>query len=643
MKPEKKNKRIIKVINNYSIKGLTILLILLTASKCGDEKSSIKPVDMGCKQVTFNVRINDDDDDQNGSKDLNDTPVKGEDDLVPLKFSHPTAKTVRIYKIHILGDGIGVLWGKSNKEGKLTPTDDVPVILPVPSTIYFEGVKVSNPTKDVCFEYHYFEDETDLKPLCGGSACATIYAIESVVYKAVAGNPLSNNPNVGRGQRIFSGKRTMADPITHETVSVEVQITPVIKGVEIHFQSFDVDDPSSALAPVDNEGKKQDNRGTPIEGKFGNGKSQTSAITNANGIAVVQFSVTFQPGDNFKAVASCSKGPFKDMKAKQNDRTAARVVDAAGKTILSGGPPSHTKVTSLLTVWRKLNMELNSMMAPGATQNNHSGLIAGVTPLVGSMVEILLDKELEDSDQYEGGLLRAGGADYYVLANRDPFFSNEIITIYLVGAQVAPTVGTAYTIWDDDMPPTAFPPTLVLQPIVPYTLPSYPDISHMSATFHPAYVDPVVLLTINPATAPFKKNIDGVSDARAAVVPFFVNANSNSFWVTHLIGCFQSYENDDLDPDISLPGGRTTPINGPEKDPVEGVTPSNEPNNFSCIFKEIFRESGSNESHVVAHETAHQFGAKHGDGGIMKVQLGGFASTQFTPITLNRIRNTVKP
>ena len=612
-------------------KGLIIQLSLLFATVC-EGQGSISPVEMTCDQIKFNVCLNDDNDNGNTGNDrpdLDEQSVPDEDDLIPLKFNHPSAKVVKIQKINFLGDGRGALWKDKTKGTQLKPTDANPVVLPLPVTVYFEGTRVSNPLEDICFEYHYFKDASDQNPVCGGSACATVYAIESVEYRPISGSPLGTNPNAGGGKRIFPGRPSMTGT-TQEVVHVEAKIIPVIEGIEIYFKTFDVDDPSSRSAPVDNETQQQDNRGTPKEGRLGGSGPLASAKTDKEGRARVEFSSTFQPGDNFRAVVSCSNRYLdQDLKAKQNDGNAARIEDKGKIIIPNGGRASHAKATGLLTVWRKLHMELDSMVPPDKLQNSVSGTIQDVArgTLPNSYL-IMLSQLFDKTDRYEGGVLRVGAVDYHVIESLRRRGAQEEVTILLAPGQTAAANGASYTIFDDDL--NAWPAR-------------FPNTGHMATAFRPAYVDPVILN--QAATVPFVENIANAMDLRNAVSGSFTHTNSNEFWVTHLVSCFQPHEDFDLDPDPILPAGRTFAINNAET-PIEGLTPILRPDNLSGIFEEVLRETASNASHVVVHEVARQFGAQPADGGIMTVRRGlpsAFGGTSFTPTTLDRIRDAKSP
>jgi hypothetical protein len=197
--------------------------------------------------------------------------------------------------------------------------------------------------------------------------------------------------------------------VLQNSVRVRATITPAVSGVTVFFRSIDVDDPSANGQPVDNEMNSQDNRAcatTPNcqlpnainDGRFVLGLSnETSLPTSVSGgvaSAEVLFEVTMQPGDNFRVVATCinqnTSNPAVDLtnvQAVQNDGTGmnamARVRDPMGNFIMSDlATAAAVKASAVLTVWRNLHVEVDSMTAipahPHAEANDVRGNIIGI-------------------------------------------------------------------------------------------------------------------------------------------------------------------------------------------------------------------------------------------------------------------------
>ena len=167
------------------------------------------------------------------------------------------------------------------------------------------------------------------------SAPQTTVIVTAVTWRA-AHSPLDANPTPAGGLRIYPGKQAPRDAVDRRSVWVDAEVHPPRAGVTVFFRAFDVDDPSSDSAPVDGNGSAgNDNRGLPRSGRLRAG----SAVTDARGIATVEFAVTRQPGDNFRVAASIHPGPLEGV-AEIGDRIEA---------------------TEPLTVWRRLHLEVDSM------------------------------------------------------------------------------------------------------------------------------------------------------------------------------------------------------------------------------------------------------------------------------------------
>lgn len=140
--------------------------------------------------------------------------------------------------------------------------------------------------------------------------------VQSVVFEPVTnqiiGGILSNSqidyPSVGSpSQRIFLDKHSPDDTTSRKVVRVKAVVGR--PNVTVHFRNFDVDD-LSADGTIDENGVAgNDNRdgrqiGLPYPPTAAGTLSSASAVTNANGEAIVYFSLTKQPGDNFVVAAS---------------------------------------------------------------------------------------------------------------------------------------------------------------------------------------------------------------------------------------------------------------------------------------------------------------------------------------------------
>jgi hypothetical protein len=222
----------------------------------------------------------------------------------------------------------------------------------------------------------------------------SVVAIKKVEW--VNTGQLTNNthPSGTLGLRIFPDA-SAASGSAQNKVKVKATITPAVEKVEVCFRSIDVDDPSSNDDDLDDEKQTQDNHGTPKDGKFTDGATnQASKKTNASGEAEVEFQVTRQPGDNFRVVATCvSKEALAGDKVKaRRDDSQARVQDDANKDINDDMTTVATKKASdVLTVWRYLHVEVDSMDAPPDEKDPASAVHAERNFIKGDIVRIESD------------------------------------------------------------------------------------------------------------------------------------------------------------------------------------------------------------------------------------------------------------
>ncbi len=176
----------------------------------------------------------------------------------------------------------------------------------------------------------------------------TVVGIAGVNF-GVIDSPLDANPNIGGGQRIYPDRESPQDAVNRRTVRVQAITIPQTAGLTVNFLSFDVDDPSSDSKPVDSNGPLgNDNNSEPLPGSL----SSLAAHTDASGIAETVLTVTMQPGDNFKVAAACDPTYLDRVVVSGVD-----LQDADGHLL----PTNHGRSSEMLTVWRRLHVEVDSM------------------------------------------------------------------------------------------------------------------------------------------------------------------------------------------------------------------------------------------------------------------------------------------
>ena len=278
--------------------------------------------------------------------------------------------------------------------------------------------------------------------------------------------------------RVFPGSRLVGEKVSASRDKVKAKIRLSVEPVEpfiFYFKSFDVDDPSfsdqSKLLPqsmrqppadatlknVDNEEKAEDNRGKT---KANNSNKGFFKDEDADGIVrkefskqddELEFTVTMQPGDNFRIVGS---GDKKFLKNLENDdkklnlgstdeiknRNKQKIVD---KSIFNKNPlnPTDAEIrypekyaSKVLTVWRFFYAEIDYMDT--ITDNKIKGAIGKIendTPRIGLTkinLKVNLTKEYQKiathvstlnhngvENAFQQGTMRVGGIEYPVLYN----------------------------------------------------------------------------------------------------------------------------------------------------------------------------------------------------------------------------------
>ena len=454
---------------------------------------------------------------------------------------------------------------------------------------------------------------------CGKSSSQSItiaiYEVTSVMWEPI-NSALDGNENAGGGKRIYSCKQSPDDQLARNTVRAKATVNPALQDVVVYFKSFDVDDPSAETAPVDDndpgdppQSTGNDNRGTPKSGTLSAG----DAVTDQGGVASVDLAVTMQPGDNFRVAASCD----------QTYLNACVVTDTTTVKHPTGGnlPTIRAKITDMLTVWRKLHVEVDSMGA--VVGNTVAGNIDGVTDN-GDTSTVLTSVGLDDSiDRFEGGVLTNDGLQFAVIGNSNgPLFS---VTVYKIGGLfgITPIPG-AFSLVDDDQE----------------AMPHAPNTGWVESRFKDAYVKAVFDGGGNPANdstnVEFDLNVEDL-ESDLQVNKGMQSVSTSGFWASYLQGAFQGRQEADGDPD-----------GGPN---AEGFQVGRTPTSFgSLVFAETIRDcalaQGSDrdelEEKAVVHELGHQFEREHADGGVMS-QGWPVLSPWFSDLSLSGIRSVAHP
>jgi len=437
------------------------------------------------------IAVNDDDDNENGTPDVQEPgPVLGENDLIPVsvdtsgcdpgQFGCDPAN-VEWHMCELGGNRHYTIYLNANKEGPVSHGGESPG--PPPATAYIEGTDAWPCPAPVYFWLNYGN-------CCWDSAAAvTVVKVESLEWRARTGNQeLGDCPNNG-GKRIFPGKLspTDADPGARRQVDLVATVYPPIEGVPVDIGVWDVDDPFDQLhgpTAIDPDPNTPGNQGVVVDvdlldnDRDGADNRPYDAmpnisfgvLTDANGEAKKTVNVSMQPGNNYRAAATALPGLFfPNPQVGQADADALSVVEQPDGTFLRNGDFAGYQVpvvwSKMLTVWRKLTIEVDSMEqesqdfndrfpvyfehdnctiesidvnnpGPGFTtvycsgEDDHVGAYAGI-------------------DFFEGGALAcpSGGGDHLIVRSR--IEDRNVVVIW--GLLDASLVGQACKLRDDDL------------------------------------------------------------------------------------------------------------------------------------------------------------------------------------------------
>ena len=458
---------------------------------------------------------------------------------------------------------------------------------------------------------------------------------------------LTSNPNAGGGLRIFPDKLSRSDTVDRSRVKITAR-TSLGKRKKIYFRSFDLDDPweNSDIDP--NGSDSLDNRGTPQVGTlFGGGAAglSTWAYTDESGTAFVEFAVTKQPGDNFMIAVSDDSAYLNSSLLQPLDQGLVY-----GTTPL---PNNKANVTPMLTVWRRLHIESESMgpvtgnfdeglvtevvADPDPNLTNVSGLVVvsfGAEPLArfGPGAIVVNDTERFDVLKYRRET-PPDGATRHIMIVSPPIDPEDYPLL----------TNRQYIMYDDD-DYNGDQPLGGLNGDEGEDLPrantswvqtsDVPDLNR----FAPAYVIPVYDVGDGNDQVAFRLNLEHSQLTSAYDFDSLLSPEGNrdpNFWTVYLFGAYQGTVLADHDPDL------------------------NEEALFGIV--DDFRGQGANVFHAVvtlreliwfgfdparwqrrttAHELGHLFDGQHEDGGLMAENS---PDDFFTGITIAKIRETVIP
>lgn len=406
--------------------------------------------------------VNLDNDDNDGKfDDTDDVVTGGDDELVKLvlKVKAPFSGS-QITLSTPSGGGNVKLWKQQDKAaGAYTAGDSISLsdFTKVgdwfTTTIWAEGISPHTAAQGTILKLEQtFNSET-----ASDEAALTVIGIDKVEWVGYDnaiddGNTLDADPNWPSGlspgaKRVFpdmrvfsSGSGYVQDPQPRSIVRVNttLSVAPPIP-VKVYLRAFDVDDPSDDSAPVDDEANANDNRGAA--GTFGwqaTGVTPNADVTKELSFAAgetekqADYIVSRQPGDNYRLVANADNDFL--IRLNNNDdelNVGGAAANANKQRIVNQDIPVATnpvdrevrqadKYTSdVLTVWRFLHVERDSMAALPAGANEITGTINAIVGTGTALTEVTsttsfadgspdLDSGTPGNGRFENGTLIIG-------------------------------------------------------------------------------------------------------------------------------------------------------------------------------------------------------------------------------------------
>lgn len=519
-------------------------------------------------------------------------------------------------------------------------------------------------------------------------ACIRTPTVGSVVFEEMNNSPITTNPSgtfqngvvFGGGKRIFADRQSPDDETNRRMVRVRARLLTsggspsYTSGVKVYFKNFDVDDPSSDPVIDDNGISGNDNRENRTAGdpypQSASGfftdctfPGNCYGLSDSNGYATVIFMTTKQPGDNFVIGVSTDEPYLSQVTV---DGTGLK--DSSNQPL----PTQRAQRSELLTVWRKVHLEVDSMGPVG--NNLKAGRFKSRETVGSTPVWLTLASSLEPG-RYQNGRMAVGTRSLEVLDNTD-----SMVRVQSNSGNVTIGGSSLYQMFDDDdfndtdgPPPgdgtldgddgedvtfrgnTKFEETFSrLQPSANLDLNPY-----AGAYIEPDYTWAEGQQGMNDSDVQFQLNVDftppnyenerSIVNSRRDSTSF----ENDEFWIGYILIAYQSdnaYQDQlgntivlDGDPDNDVLGGTAPPISYliDWTDSVVDFTTVTRGSVGALVYIESMSDQdafdgGDFRIRTVPHELGHQFGLR-GDNigfGIMSPE----EALYFVPAHINIMR-----
>jgi hypothetical protein len=408
--------------------------------------------EMSTGSVTFVNLDNDDNDpkfDYDGAGAHDDVVAGGDDELVRIKLKlHPNDLENGQVRLTAPAGGSDIaVW--TNSEKTAASAFPLTTVLSVPGDFSIEGdslvktlwVEGTN-AQTVAQGTHLKMEYTAGGMTCDDHVALTIVGVEKVEWggrtNSVNDNSaLDADPNWPAGLtlnavRVFPDARVNGvggiETSARDTVDAKVtlSVAPPFE-IKLYLNSFDVDDPTATNGPVDSPGTAAtDIESTPDDNRGASADLGTiKELTFPAGVMVTSclFQVSMQPGDNFRAVVNGDRDFLSTAVLENNDtvqntgasdternlnkqRIVCPVIGGTNATpdlkeVRMSMPPQQKYASDTLTVWRFLNIEVDSMGS--VTGNYVNGHINGFVGAAATAVtEVTTVESLDDGSLHLG-------------------------------------------------------------------------------------------------------------------------------------------------------------------------------------------------------------------------------------------------
>lgn len=444
-------------------------------------------------------------------------------------------------------------------------------------------------------------------------------------------------------------------------VRVRAYVEGLGEGDRVYFKVFDVDDPSRADAEDAGEPSGDDNfgrlaiqrdpqgnivgsslytPGNPNEGNirylirgldadghgnawYGDGAEKiVSGIVRREAVtgrlyAEAELLTTFQPGDNFRVVALPQFEAGNDWDP-DDGQTRTEIVEAFDSQALSGFADSKpgaqieefgALASPLLTVWRRLHMEIDRMTdLPGDEELGDrvgATVAQSVAGTGGSITVYVVPASWDNITEncFEGGLLRIGNKNYDIATSgiRD-FNGQQVLAVGLrfrADLSVSFTQNDGVTLFEDDFvrpegngdnePQLRIAPNKagLIDVVKRYMQPGRNvDMNRFAEAFIQPEYDKLAAFS---GWLPRVNHVesDMVNDPQVQLGGEMAyrgsaNLNSTTFWTSYLAIAYQFAAGQDFDSDLAMPGA----MDSDEPNSQTGVTGSGDFYAVSFVFVE---------------------------------------------------------